>query len=444
MPYRLIRGQFRLFYPADGGDCSGPRPDGDTIRFEPDDPNLVLGLAQFGGSPAEFKRGTGVNIRLEAVDALETHFNEFRQHPELAEASRALLLEALGFTGIDSCPNGAVRGADQDATRGAILANGVDRHGRVVAFVYDEGGAPRAGTIDGTEVRIGAPELDASVNRRLLADGQAYPAWFDTLPAELRDELAPVSRAARAAGSGLWAEAVGHPGADPAPIGNAADIQELAIVPVMFRRLMAYRDSVEGASGLRNWDAWLRRDLERDAPIMLVPTADPIVGGDGMIRLRPGEVGNLHDILLADVDDGTMRLAVDPEDYIRLDTPPGQSAPPEMIVEVGQASGLRIVASLANPAGDDTGQETVTVINVTPEPIDVTGWRLTDAQAQRFDVLAGTVAAGDTMRIVLVNVQLGNRGDAIVLLGPAGDDTVVDRVEYTASDVAVQGATLVF
>ena len=39
MPYSLIKGSFHIFYPANP--LSGPEPDGDTIKFQPDDKHLV-------------------------------------------------------------------------------------------------------------------------------------------------------------------------------------------------------------------------------------------------------------------------------------------------------------------------------------------------------------------------------------------------------------------
>ena len=41
--------------------------------------------------------------------------------------------------------------------------------------------------------------VDQSLNAQLLAAGHAYPAFYATLPADLRTHLAKVSEAARAA-----------------------------------------------------------------------------------------------------------------------------------------------------------------------------------------------------------------------------------------------------
>ena len=53
------------------------------------------------------------------------------------------------------------------------------------------------------------PRVDNSINAALLTAGLVYPAFYDTLPADLRAHLADVSRAARAAGAG--------PGPPPTP-----------------------------------------------------------------------------------------------------------------------------------------------------------------------------------------------------------------------------------
>ncbi len=60
--YTLINGTFRVL---------GLQPDGDTIRFEPDQPALVDNLEPPGQQPVWRNNRTQVNIRSEAIDALD-------------------------------------------------------------------------------------------------------------------------------------------------------------------------------------------------------------------------------------------------------------------------------------------------------------------------------------------------------------------------------------
>mgnify|MGYP001088064252 CR=1 FL=1 len=63
MPFTLIKGMFHV---------QNYSPDGDSIRFRPQNAQLVRHL---DGPPAKFNGRGHVQLRLEAIDALETHYN---------------------------------------------------------------------------------------------------------------------------------------------------------------------------------------------------------------------------------------------------------------------------------------------------------------------------------------------------------------------------------
>src|SRR4029453_17193570 len=185
MPYTLLRGEFVIRYPD--LPRQGPEPDGDTIKFRPDTPALVETLPRLSGTPPDIN-ARGILVRLEAIDALETHFQETHQELSGANAARDELLRLLGFTNVQffaDLPN-KVQSADQDALRGHVLSNGIDGNGRLIAFVYagDHQGP------DGTAVFVDPALVDQSVNARLLAAGLVYPAFYATLPAAPRTHLA--------------------------------------------------------------------------------------------------------------------------------------------------------------------------------------------------------------------------------------------------------------
>jgi hypothetical protein len=103
---------------------------------------------------------------------------------------------------------------------------------------------------------------------------------------------------------------------------------------------------------------------------------------------------------------------------------------------------VRIVAALVNPAGPAPELETVTLLNRTPDSIDLTGWSIADRLKRRFPLPAESVAFGATLRVaVQAPVSLGNKGGLITLLDAQG--LKVDGVAYTGAD-APEGWTTVF
>jgi uncharacterized protein YukJ len=104
---------------------------------------------------------------------------------------------------------------------------------------------------------------------------------------------------------------------------------------------------------------------------------------------------------------------------------------------------VRIVAALVNPSGPAPEAESVTLLNATPEAIDLTGWSLADREKRRMPLDAAVLPAGDSIRLqVAPPVQLGNRGGLITLLDR--DGLKVDGVAYTKAQAVREGWSLVF
>jgi endonuclease YncB( thermonuclease family) len=298
----LLRGQFVIRY-ADIP-RQGPEPDGDTIKFKPDTPGLVETLPRRSGRPPGIK-ARGISVRLEAIDALETHFEDTHQELTGANEARNELLKRLGFTHVEfyrDLPNKVER-ADQDKLVGYVLSNGIDANGRMIGFVFP-GDPPAA---DGSSIFLDNNGVDRSVNAQLLADGLVYPAFYSTLPATLRTHLAKSSRAARSAKAGIWARAT----ADPNGKATATDLTELEILvlwPKLFRRIVPY--FAAGHTTFDMFDTWLRADaVHRDDRLLLL--SDPV------------EPGNMHDIISAASQQ--VQLIRWPEDIVIEPDPPTPS-----------------------------------------------------------------------------------------------------------------------
>jgi uncharacterized protein YukJ len=104
---------------------------------------------------------------------------------------------------------------------------------------------------------------------------------------------------------------------------------------------------------------------------------------------------------------------------------------------------VRIVAALVNPSGPGPEHETVTLLNASPSPVDLHGWRLADRMKRTCATPAKVLAPGATLTAPLsTDVQLGNKGGALTLLDPAG--LKVDGIAYTADDAREEGWTVVF
>ena len=103
---------------------------------------------------------------------------------------------------------------------------------------------------------------------------------------------------------------------------------------------------------------------------------------------------------------------------------------------------VRIVAAMVNPRGPAPERETVTLLNTSPDQIDLSGWQIADRLKHKHR-LDGTLAPGASRVIHLAPpVQLGNAGGIITLLNDQG--LKVDGVAYTEQQARREGWTLVF
>jgi uncharacterized protein YukJ len=105
---------------------------------------------------------------------------------------------------------------------------------------------------------------------------------------------------------------------------------------------------------------------------------------------------------------------------------------------------MRIVAAMANPAGGAPERETALLLNASPAPVDLSGYKLADRMKNTSPVVSdGPLAPGATLEVPIAPpATLGNSGGAITLLDAAG--LKVAGVTYTADQARREGWTIVF
>lgn len=284
MAFMLIHGKYVVV---------GFSPDGDSVRFIPNNASLLLALR--GPKPDGFKQGDSIQLRLEAIDALETHYTQGQvQHQPLsvAEAARDFLLMHLGIRNVQWSTDGRRVVSADDGVPGYILSRKFEQNRRPVAFVY--AGVPNEP--DGADVFLDGPRLQQSVNFRSLEKGLAYPTYYEGVFASLRQVLNTAVMTARNAPgvNTVWSIDRTNSGVQVPPLLNVSD--HFAVLPKLFRRLSVYFKNAADLSGFRQF-------LEQEPdPCIFLPEADPT---------------SLHRFV--EVTGDTVQLTVHPEELMFLE-----------------------------------------------------------------------------------------------------------------------------
>lgn len=237
MPFKVIKGTFHVVAYS---------PDGDSIRFQPDSRALVDAL---DGPPAKFNPRGHCQLRIEAIDSLETHYQTpggtLHQPLTLAFAAADRLMDFLGITDVKWNETHSVVTSARDGTRGYILSRTVEKNRRPVAFVFTGDPAEQ----DGADAHLDVARLRDSFNFVALAEGHAYPTFYEGLFHDLRGALAGASADARGNRRGIWEIDRTSGGFDVDTLADITD--EHAILPKLFRRLSDYMVSVGTAQGFK-------------------------------------------------------------------------------------------------------------------------------------------------------------------------------------------------
>jgi hypothetical protein len=241
MGFFVIKGTFHVV---------GFSPDGDSIRFRADDEN---NWDLLGPGPLSINSNKDVQLRLEGIDSLETHFfaisGELHQPLVFAQAAADFLLDSLNITGVvwDTDHRRILQA--NDGTPGYILTRQKDVHGRPVAFVFAGGTTKK----DGSTFFLKSQQLTQSVNFRSLGGGLAYPTYYQGLFADLRNTLTKAVTLARSKGLGLYPLDRTNKGVKLTTMTEVTD--KHPIMPKLFRRLGEFVAS--DPPNLTGFLAWL-------------------------------------------------------------------------------------------------------------------------------------------------------------------------------------------
>jgi hypothetical protein len=197
----------------------------------------------------------GAQLRLDGIDALETHYGArgsvpLHQPLDFAHKAADELLRWLGFRGVQR-DGEEVTQATPDELPGFLLTRGADLYGRCVALV-GRGDPPGA---SGSQVNVTVALLRRTANHRLMATGLAYPTYYLKLYPDLRRELTKQALSARAGGKGLWALDLSQKGVEIQSVATLTD--DAVILPKLFRRLVDYLALNNDDPSLSGFEAYL-------------------------------------------------------------------------------------------------------------------------------------------------------------------------------------------
>lgn len=220
----------------------GKQPDGDSIRFVPDTPALLRDLRR--ARRIRPSRDGSVQLRLEGIDAPETHFNG--QAQPLADPARDRLLKLCGFKSVRHREQEVISAKPAERPA-AALAQMADANGRPVALLLTDGKLPA----DGSYVAVDDALLGRTINAALLADGSAYLTLYDSAAPPLRAALRALAREARDAKLGVWAADATAAFAlrDQESIGPEGEL----VLPKLFRRCTDYLRTRTRGETLVHW-----------------------------------------------------------------------------------------------------------------------------------------------------------------------------------------------
>ncbi len=334
--YRVFRGQLYAV---------GLKPDGDTITFLPRDLAGVAALPDADGKvgSVEFDAGKNgaVSVRLQGLDALETHYQpavtevkpagvatpaapkpsvgNHHQRYDLSRKAAGALLGMLGVTITDadwhswgylrrvSVGGVVVDDRFQENVEVVVVADGADTKGRVLGWVFPGSAALTDGQI------LSEAELVAvvkqSCNAQMLSQGLAWPYFYMTLASALRGKLSSAAGIAQRYGRGVWPLDHTRSGMSAATVTALND--EAVLMPYLYRKLLrSWRIEV-----LATW--WAGGDVSA-AALESLRVGSLFVSGDPYVyTVSDRQFLRLSEIV--SVEGGALKMARKAQDIVFLE-----------------------------------------------------------------------------------------------------------------------------
>ncbi|HRJ57237.1 MAG TPA: hypothetical protein PK152_11405 [Anaerolineales bacterium] len=222
--YKVIAGTFHV---------KGFQPDGDSIRFQANKPEH-WDFFQWG-SDSE-KNTKKKQLRVEAIDAMETHYAGYHQPRPFALAALESLLELINIKNVTySLSVTQIVDAD-DGKAGFIASADIDRFGRPVSYLF-----PKSVKLtDGAILDSSTLPVEKSINFQLAREGLVYPTFYTTTDRTFAEKIRAVVARARTTKRGLWS----IDRTSDFALWDVRTIQEdLLLLPKLFRRLVSFFDN---------------------------------------------------------------------------------------------------------------------------------------------------------------------------------------------------------
>lgn len=240
--YKVVAGTFHV---------KGFQPDGDSIRFQADKPE---NWDFFAWETVADKAAKKKQLRVESIDAMETHYAGYHQPRPFAIAALESLLELLNIKSVVySLSITQIVDAD-DGKSGFIASATTDRFGRPVSYLFPKS----AKLTDGAVMDSADLPIEKSLNFQLAREGLVYPTFYTTTDRILAEKIRAVVARARKTKRGIWS-------IDRTPDFMLWDIrtiqEDILLMPKLFRRLVGFFDNYSDFGKLEEYMAKQRDNL---------------------------------------------------------------------------------------------------------------------------------------------------------------------------------------
>lgn len=238
--YKVIAGTFHV---------KGFQPDGDSIRFQALNPANW----DFFLWPSELDRiSKKKQLRIESIDAMETHYEGYHQPRPFAIAALESLLEMLEIKSVIYSIGITQIVAADDGKRGFIASATTDRFGRPVSYLFPK----NASLTDGAVMDSSELPVEDSINFQLAREGLVYPTFYTTTDRVFAEKIRAVISRARKTKRGIWS----IDRTSDFSLWDVRTLQEdILILPKLFRRLISF---IEGYADYGQLETYMRKQRD--------------------------------------------------------------------------------------------------------------------------------------------------------------------------------------